>query len=639
MRRVNASDRLFTFPQFQRTAESLKDVMTRAGLEQVEVLGAPADGVTQYGFHTMPLAWDARSARLEIVAPTVAADARVLADYPRIPTSLGMWSGPTPPGGLTTEVVELPTADLAAAEKIDMKGKLVLTRPSLLGLTDGLKWLLVKKGAAGAINAFTENPDLKDDRQWVNFWGDSGWAYTKRSTPLVWFSVTPRQADLLHDLLARGKVTVKAMVDARYYSGPYAYTTGVLPGTGAEEVLELGHDAEYGANDNATGVAALLEAVAALNRLIGAGKLPRPRRTIRILTMPELYPTMHYLATYPERTRRTVAAICLDTAAGLYERAGTEFGARLTPDVARSYIDALLIHVADAYFPHLTPQRHFHPGPYGTGTDNFLGDPTIGVPTVAVTGGTGIRMHHNSFDTAKQVDPRSLRDLAVVTAGFLYAVASAGEGEAPWLAEMAAGRGYQQSERVAEAMLDRMAVAASAADLAALLREGLDRIAYEADRESAAVRSVLRIVPEDRREAVGMQLEPAVEGLRRFAAEQTARLRRAADRRAAALGAPVPVEPAAAAQDQQMAAAQGMVVTRKRFGTLPLDDLPVTQWEGYPYASWDLVSVTALYWCDGRRDLAEVVRLTRLEYDTGNFDFVGYFRFLAKHGYVGLTSR
>jgi hypothetical protein len=70
-----------------------------------------------------------------------------------------------------------------------------------------------------------------------------------------------------------------------------------------------------------------------------------------------------------------------------------------------------------------------------------------------------------------------------------------------------------------------------------------------------------------------------------------------------------------------------------------LDDLPVEQWEGYPYGSWALVPVTSLYWCDGRRNLAEVIRLTGLEHDTAGFDFIGYFRFLARHGYVDLTER
>jgi hypothetical protein len=34
-----------------------------------------------------------------------------------------------------------------------------------------------------------------------------------------------------------------------------------------------------------------------------------------------------------------------------------------------------------------------------------------------------------------------------------------------------------------------------------------------------------------------------------------------------------------------------------------------------------------------------VIRLTRMEHDAAGFDFTGYFRFLAKHGYVELTSR
>ena len=46
---------------------------------------------------------------------------RVLADYEKVPTSLGMWSGPTPPGGVTAEIVEW-------NENGDVRGKLVLTQ-------------------------------------------------------------------------------------------------------------------------------------------------------------------------------------------------------------------------------------------------------------------------------------------------------------------------------------------------------------------------------------------------------------------------------------------------------------------------------------------------------------------------------
>ena len=49
------------------------------------------------------------------------------------------------------------------------------------------------------------------------------------------------------------------------------------------------------------------------------------------------------------------------------------------------------------------------------------------------------------------------------------------------------------------------------------------------------------------------------------------------------------------------------------------------------------VPTEALYWCDGKRNLAEVIRLTELEMGPQSFDFVGYFKFLEKHGYVEFT--
>jgi hypothetical protein len=224
----------------------------------------------------------------------------------------------------------------------------------------------------------------------------------------------------------------------------------------------------------------------------------------------------------------------------------------------------------------------------------------------------------------------------VVTAAFLYTVANADETQAPWLAEMAADRGYQQIARVAGGMVDSVFAAGDGLQLGRLLAAGGERIDYTVDRESQAVRSVLRLAPEDRREAAAKHVAAVVEDLRRFGREQADRLRNAAGTRARQLD--IQVEPLPPQRDPIMAEAARMVVLRKRFGTLPTDDLAVERWEGYPYASWDLAPVTALYWCDGRRNLAEVIRLTRMEVDAAGFDFVGYFRFLARHGYVTLTG-
>ena len=73
MRDVYANDRYFTFPRFHATAEYLKTRMQQAGLTGVEIVEVPADGVTQAGYWTMPLAWDVKRARLEILDDRVPA--------------------------------------------------------------------------------------------------------------------------------------------------------------------------------------------------------------------------------------------------------------------------------------------------------------------------------------------------------------------------------------------------------------------------------------------------------------------------------------------------------------------------------------------------------------------------------------
>jgi hypothetical protein len=552
VRRVYSSDRWFTFPKFHETAAYLSSAMKSAGLSRVETIGAPADGKWQAGFWTMPMAWDVKHARLEIVEPKVPASQRVLADYQKTPTSIGMWSGPTPPEGVV--------ADVALPGSTDLKGKLLLTDRNAANQ----KARLVKAGALGAINGWSENPALLDERQWVNAWGDKGWAFNAGDTPLLSFSITPRQTALVKSLIEKhGRVRVKAVVASRYYSDTYPYVTGVIPGTSDEEVLTLGHTSEQGAHDNATGVAAMLEAMTVLRELIAAGELPKPKRTIRMLAMGELYASMHYVASNPERIKRTIAAFCLDTPAASYNAKGTEYTFYLNPHSQASFVDAFTLELAKEYFARVN--RPWHSKKFMPGTDTFLADPLIGIPTVWPYSGTGIHTHHNSADTPDTVDARSLRDLAIVNAAWLYFLANASDKEGVWLM-----------------------------DITTQHASGLYM-----GRATAAAQSIGRIAP----------------GLNLHALDKETR------------GAPAVDAPG-----------RGIVIKRKRFGTIPLDDMPEDKREGYPSGAWATVPMTALFWCDGKRDLAEVIRLTEQELGPQKFDFVGYFRFLAKNGYVEILK-
>jgi peptidase M28-like protein len=417
-------------------------------------------------------------------------------------------------------------------------------------------------------------------------------------------------------------VKVRANVDSRYYAGVYPYVTGVIRGTdGAtgEEVLSLGHLFEQGAHDNATGVASIIGAAETLNRLIKAGKLPRPKRAIRVLGMGECYGTMYYLEHNKDRMKRTVAAMCIDSPAGFQNLAGTQYTWILNPHSAKSYVDALVPRLAEEYYPSVG--RPWDSMEHRSSTDNYLSDPTIGIPTVMPHGGYGVHAHHNSYDTPETVDAKSLRDLMVMNAAYTYFIASAGPAEKRWMAELALTRGYNQISAATEKILDQIPTESGGDGLGLLLYLGHERLAYTLDRESQAILSA-------------WNLRDGLTQLTAFAKQQKTRIDMAIAQRATEVGAASiqPIVPTRSAE------AEKIIVRRKRLGTITLDDLPPDTREGYPAASFWGVPVSALYWCDGKRNLAEVIRLTNLEMGPQKFDFLGYFKFLEKHGYVEFVA-
>ena len=56
MQAMWATDRYFNFAKFQETAKNVAEMMRRAGLDDVQIGQGPADGVTQAGFWTEPIA-------------------------------------------------------------------------------------------------------------------------------------------------------------------------------------------------------------------------------------------------------------------------------------------------------------------------------------------------------------------------------------------------------------------------------------------------------------------------------------------------------------------------------------------------------------------------------------------------------
>ena len=159
---IRETDRWFTFPKFLEGARRTADELKSVGCDEAEVIEFPADGKTVFADFVMPLAWDVTEATLEIVEP--AELARVVArrsDEPCSESDPGglphgepnvavMWSGPTPPEGLTGGLVFWD--DLADDERgsVDLTGAFIFTHKK----PPGLKKVALDRGALAEL-AFT----------------------------------------------------------------------------------------------------------------------------------------------------------------------------------------------------------------------------------------------------------------------------------------------------------------------------------------------------------------------------------------------------------------------------------------------------------------------------------------------------
>ncbi|PYQ49072.1 MAG: hypothetical protein DMF78_19475 [Acidobacteria bacterium] len=134
--------------------------------------------------------------------------------------------------------------------------------------------------------------------------------------------VSLREARGLQQRLAHGDgIRLHAVVRARNDDTmPYETLMATIPGTdpAAGEIVfscHLDHE-KPGANDNASGCAAILEIARTLKTLADARRIPPPARTIRFVWPSEMTGTIAYLVKYPEIATRIRAAVHLDMVGG-----------------------------------------------------------------------------------------------------------------------------------------------------------------------------------------------------------------------------------------------------------------------------------------------------------------------------------
>jgi len=646
--------RIQASPGYRAAAQRCRERLTGFGVA-AEVLSFPVTEDTRYWGIPMFQEWDCSEATLHLVDP--AEKARKLADYSEVKCSLIQRSIAVDEREFEVVLLE-DGEDESEYQGLDLQDKVVLTKGDL----DRVHELAVDRlGAAGILfDGMGDMPpvrqriDMANVRQYKSFW----WRQPDQKK-CFGFVLSPRSGDELRALIkARARegqaaVRVRAKVASRLYDGHIEVVSGLIAGQTDEEVLVVAHlcHPQPSANDNASGSAAVLELARTLQHLIDSEMLPQPRRSIRVLLVPEMTGTYAYLATREDQLPRIVAGINLDVVGENQELCGGVFVVEHTPAAHPSFTGDLLERLRQEWIhgapnPAATasyPLFRYTATPFSGGSDHYiLSDPAVGIPTPMLIQWPD-KYWHTSEDTLDKVDPQMLGVVGGLAASYAYFVANAGPREVRWLGlEVVARFRARLAQTVQEALTD--ALATEQPDELAAARAKLKRkVQFMADRQREAVGSLSRLA--DGQERLINDLRVEVDSAAHSAWERTHKV---LQEHAPHLG--LEALPALAPQrDEWEQRAQKMVPGRVYRGPVtPIfymhrlsqaDREEAYGWLKEHQRAYHAASVLANYWVDGKRTVADIADLVEMETGQRNVELlVKHFDLLGELGLMTLQD-
>jgi len=434
-------------PGFAASAEHIRKKALAAGLSDAAIERFPADGKTLYAHFRSYLGWSPVSAALEEVSPRP----RLIASFPDLPVALADYSQDA---DVTAELVDVGRGtDAKSYDGKDVRGKIVLADGPLPVVH---KQACEEHGAAGFLSDFPNQhtPWSGDDRDSIRWGHLSPYQANNRFA----FMVSKRQAEELRGRLAAGeKVQLRARVRAKMVPATYDVVVATIPGTdsAAGEIALTAHlcHESAGANDNASGSAAILEVARALSSGIQRGTLPRPRRTIRFLWLPEITGSQVYLVRHPEIVARLITGVHMDMVGGLLSTTRGTFHLSRTAEtlphaanaIARAFFDQVVRASAryaergdDSYAGFVWPpgSREALLGdirPFEMGSDHDVFQAAgFRVPMVYFHDYPDVTIHTQK-DQPENLDPTKLGRVAYMGAGIAWTLAALPQEEAPRL--------------------------------------------------------------------------------------------------------------------------------------------------------------------------------------------------------------
>ena len=435
---------------YRAAAELIRDRLRDHGLKEVDIISLPADGRIFYGTQRSRPAWNASFAELWEQRQEGGRwrDSERIASWADQPITLAQDSVG---GRAETELVDVGTGSSAAdyAGK-DVRGKLVLVS----GQPEAAAKLAVTERGAAGIVSWAQN-------QRSAWWGEDEslirWGHLSTwEDPTYAFMVSPARARAWQARLAKGEtVRLRAEVKAGRTPGAYLIPTAVIPGRDRSKEIVFSCHLDHpspGANDNASGCSGILEIARTFQRLIAAGKLPQPQRTLRFVWPCEIECTIALLNGRPEFARRTLATIHLDMIGGNMEVTKGTLGVEGSPPSLPSFVSYVGFAMArwvdanasryaergEADFPLLDPEGTKNPlrariGGFSEGSDHQVwSEGSWRIPILYVSDWPDIYIHTNK-DEPGNLDSTKMKRAMFIAAASAWALANVEQSDTPEL--------------------------------------------------------------------------------------------------------------------------------------------------------------------------------------------------------------
>jgi len=433
---------------FRAAADQVLGELKRYGYADAHIESFPTDGTIFYGTQRSRPAWNADFAELWEVDANGARVTR-LASWDAAPITLAQDSASA---DVTAELIDVGygAAEADYANR-DVRGKIVLASAQPGPVAERA----LPRGAVGIVSyAQNQRTAWYGENDNLIRWGHVDTFATQKTFA---FMVSLKTARALQQRLASGQsIRMHAKVIAGQENGDYSIATATIPGSEPGEIVfscHLDHP-RPGANDNASGCAAILEVARTLSKLIAEKRLAPPRRTIRFVWPPEIEGTLALLNGRPEIAKNIRAAVHLDMVGGGPETKAifhVTRGPASQPSFVYDVADSVAMFVNEqteafaktgtARFPLVASDGskdalRAELAPLSLGSDHQVySDSSFGIPAIYLNDWPD-RYIHTNLDVPANIDSTKLGRAAFIAAASGYALATIGSENAPALREM-----------------------------------------------------------------------------------------------------------------------------------------------------------------------------------------------------------